>query len=83
MRRQDQDFDFRLNRLEAEWRTAYEASRAAGADFLALSARSDVKLAEVQEARRRLDEAEQLKAQMLARIERFEMITTRRLRANE
>jgi hypothetical protein len=83
MRRLDQDFEFRLNRLEAEWRVAYEASRLAGADFLTISASPDVRFAEVQKARQRLDAAEELKAQILAKIERFETIMTRRLQANE
>lgn len=83
MRRPDQEFDLRLSRLEAEWRVAYEASRTAGADFLALSASPDVKFAEVQAARRRLDQAEEQKVQILAKIERFETILTRRLLVNE
>jgi pyruvate kinase len=83
MRRSDEDFELRLSRLEAEWRVAYEASRAAGADFLALSASPDVRFAEVQAARRKLDEAEAQKAQIFAKIERFETIVTRRLRVNE
>jgi hypothetical protein len=72
MDKTDLDFDARLNSLEAEWRAACEASRAAGADFLALSASSQAKYAEVQLARRRLDRAEQMKSRVMTQIERLE-----------
>jgi len=70
------DCDARLNRLETEWRAACEASRAAGADFLALSASSQAKYAEVQRARRRLDQAEQMKARIMTQIERLEELVS-------
>jgi pyruvate kinase len=79
----DSDFDLRLSRLESEWRVAYEASHAAGADFLALSASPKVKFAEVQTARQRLNQAENLKAQIMAKIERLESVMTRRFELNE
>ena len=79
----DHDFERRLSSLEIEWRTAYEASCIAGADFLALSASPEVKITQVQEARRRLDQAEERKSQVLAKIERFEAAISRRLQINE
>jgi hypothetical protein len=83
MGRLDHDFDLRLSRLEKEWHLAYEASRLAGADFLALSASPKVKFAEVQKARRRLDQAEDLKAQIMVKIERLEHVMKRRFEVNE
>ena len=82
MGRLDLDFDLRLSRLEKEWHVAYEASRLAGADFLALSASPKVSFAEVQKARRRLDQAEDLKAQIMVKIERLEHVMKRRFEVN-
>ncbi len=79
----DGDFDLRLSHLEQEWHVAYEASRLAGADFLALSASPEVKFDEVQQARRRLDQAEELKAQLMMKIERLEHVMKRRFEVNE
>jgi len=83
MGRLDGDFDLRLSHLEREWSAAYEASRLAGADFLALSASPKVKFEEVQKARRRLDQAEALKAQIMIKIERLEHVMKRRFQVNE
>ena len=66
----DRDFDLRLSRL-------------AGADFLKLSASSEVKFAEVQKARYRLDQAEGWKAQIMTKIEQLEHIVKRRFEVNE
>ncbi len=77
------DFDLYLISLETEWRAAYEASRIAGADFLALSASPQVKFADLQKARNTLDQAEERKAQILSKIEHFEAAMTRRLQINE
>jgi pyruvate kinase len=79
----DGDLDLRWSHLEQEWRAAYEASRLAGADFLALSASPKVKFEEVQKARRRLDQAEDLKAQVMNKIERLELVMKRRFEVNE
>jgi pyruvate kinase len=81
--RLDDDFDLRLSHLEQEWHLAYEASRLAGADFLALSASPRVKFEEVQKARRRLDQAEDWKAQIMVKIERLENVMKHRFEANE
>ena len=83
MGRLDGDFDLRLSHLEQEWHLAYEASRLAGADFLALSASPKVKFEEVQQARRRLDQAEDLKAQIMLKIELLEHVMKRRYEVNE
>jgi pyruvate kinase len=79
----DSDLDLRLSQLEQEWHVAYEASRLAGADFLALSASPKVKFEEVQKARRRLDQAEHQKAQIMIKIERLEHVMKRRFEVNQ
>jgi pyruvate kinase len=79
----DSDLDLRLSQLEQEWHVAYEASRLAGADFLALSASPKVKFEEVQKARRRLDQAEDQKAQIMIKIERLEHVMKRRFEVNQ
>jgi len=83
MGRLDSEFDLRLSHLEREWSVAYEASLLAGADFLALAASPKVKFEEVQKARRRLDQAENLKAQIMVKIERLENVMKRRFEVNE
>ncbi len=83
MGRLDFDLDVRLSRLEQEWNVAYEASRRAGADFMALSTSPEVKFAEVQKARRRLDQAEESKAQIMVKIEQLEHVMQRRFEVNQ
>jgi pyruvate kinase len=83
MGRPDAEFDLRLSNLEQEWSAAYEASRLAGADFLALAASPKIRFEEVQEARRRLDQAESLKAQIMVKIERLEHLIKRRFEVNQ
>jgi len=77
------EFDLRLSSLESEWGQAYEASRAAGAEFLALSSSPKVKFVDVQMARARLDQAEQLKARIMAKIARLEETVIRASKAND
>jgi len=79
----DHDFEIHVMTLDTEWRVAYEASRIAGAEFLALSASPKVKFADLQKARSRLDQAEERKAQILSKIERFEAVMTQSLQINE
>ena len=79
----ENDFDLRLMTLEKEWGMAYEASRNANAHLETLSTGVGVESAAVAEARRRLEQAEALKAQVLAKIEHLEVITTRRFGALE
>ncbi len=77
------EFDLRLSSLESEWRQAYEASRAADAEFAALSASPKVKFVDVQLARTRLDQAEQLKARIMAKIECLEETVIRATKAKD
>jgi hypothetical protein len=77
------EFDLRLNSLESEWRQAYEASRAAGAEFIALSSSPKVKFVDVQMARTRLDRAEQLKARVMAKIASLEETVIRTSKAKD
>ncbi len=71
------DLDYRLSRLESEWRNACEFSRAADAEFAALSACNAVAFADLHSARARLDQAEQLKHQIMAKIERLDLAVRR------
>jgi hypothetical protein len=68
----DFDLDSQMNRLELEWRQAYEASIVARADYQSLAActSADADLQDL--ARERLDRAEALKARIMAKIERLE-----------
>jgi hypothetical protein len=77
------EFDLRLSALESEWAQAYEAGRAANAEFSALSATPKVKIVDVQMARTRLDQAEQLKARIMAKIARLEETVIRTSKAKD
>ena len=69
----DFDLDMQMDHLEQEWRQGYEAGIAARAAYqcLAASATDDVELLL---ARQRLDRAEALKANIMAKIKRLESI---------
>jgi hypothetical protein len=66
------DLDTQMNNLEREWRQGYEASIAARAEYQALAANRKAKAATLDAARERLDRAEDLKARIMAKIERLE-----------
>jgi hypothetical protein len=69
----DFDLDMQMDHLEREWRQGYEAGLAARAAFesLAASATTDAELLQV--ARQRLDRAEALKLEIMAKIKRLEI----------
>jgi hypothetical protein len=64
----DFDLDMQMDNLEQEWRQGYEAGIVARAAFqsLAASATTDAELLHV--ARQRLDRAEALKLEIMAKI---------------
>jgi hypothetical protein len=68
----DLDLDSQMSHLEREWRSAYESSIVARADYqiLAASAKASANLLDL--AAERLDRSEALKARIMARIERLE-----------
>lgn len=66
------DFDIEMNRLEFEWRQAYEASIAVRAEYQALAADRNAKMELLDAARERLDRAEAAKSRIMTRIERLE-----------
>jgi hypothetical protein len=68
----DFDLDMQMDNLEQEWRQGYEAGIAARAAYqsLAASATTDAELLHV--ARQRLERAEALKANIMAKIKRLE-----------
>jgi hypothetical protein len=68
----DMDFDVEMSRLESEWRQGYEASIAARATYQALAADRNVKLERLDAARERLERAEAVTGQIMAKIERLE-----------
>ena len=68
----DFDLDLHMNRLEGEWRQAYESSIVARADYQSLAASPKANVDLLDQARERLDRAEALKARIMAKIERLE-----------
>jgi ribosome modulation factor len=68
----DFDLDMQMDNLEKEWRQGYEAGIAARAAYqsLAASATTDAELLHL--ARQRLERAEALKANIMAKIKRLE-----------
>jgi hypothetical protein len=68
----DLDLDARMNKLELEWRQAYETSIVARADYQSLAAGPKANADLLDQARERLDRAEALKARIMAKIERLE-----------
>jgi hypothetical protein len=68
----DFDLDLHMNRLEGEWRQAYESSIVARADYQSLAASPKANADLLDQARERLDRAEALKARIMAKIERLE-----------
>ena len=68
----DFDLDTQMSRLEFEWRSGYEASIVARAEYEALAANRKASAASLDAARERLDRAEALKQRIMAKIERLE-----------
>ena len=68
----DFDFDTQMISLEFEWRQGYEASMVARAEYQALAANRKSNADALDGARERLDRAEDLKARIMAKIERLE-----------
>ena len=68
----DFDLDSRMSKLESEWRQAYESSLAARAELRALTQVAEAESFALQRACERLDQAEALKARIMAGIERLE-----------
>jgi hypothetical protein len=69
----DLDLDTQMNDLEREWRQGYEASIVARAEYQALAADRRASAAALDAAQERLDRTEELKAKILAKIERLEV----------
>jgi hypothetical protein len=72
------ELDVRMNTLETEWRQAYESSMSARADYQSLASGSKVNTDMLDRARERLERAEELKARILAKIQRLEAVLLRR-----
>jgi len=72
------DLDSQLSHLEAEWRDAYESGSVARAEFLAVMVSPEFKLSTFDQARDRLDRAEAVKVQIIARMDRLEADTIQR-----
>jgi hypothetical protein len=68
----DFEIDSQLNRLELEWRQAYEVSIIARADWSSLAASSTANAKWIGMARERLNCAEALKSRIMAKIESLE-----------
>ena len=63
-----------LNRqLEMEWLQAFEASVAARADYHHLAASDEADLDSIDRARERLERAEELKSQVMTKIDRLDI----------
>ena len=72
MRNLDFDLDTHMNKLELEWQQVYEASKAARDEYQALAAIPAVNTSRLDIARKRLDRAEAVKAQIWAKIQHLE-----------
>jgi hypothetical protein len=68
----DFDLDAQINNLEFEWRTVYDASMIARAEYQALVAKRSASAKALDGARERLERSEAKKARILAKIERLE-----------
>ncbi len=70
----DFDLDSQINNLELEWRSVYDASIIARAEYEALAAKSPGSAKALELAHARLERGEAKKARILAKIERLEDI---------
>jgi hypothetical protein len=68
----DLDLDAHVNKLEMEWRQAYEAGLIARDDYQALATSPKADTVLLQQARQRLDGIEGTKLRIMAKIERLE-----------
>jgi hypothetical protein len=68
----DLDVDLRMNRLELDWRSAYEDSISARADFESLTHSGAATAERAAKASARLEAADAAKAHILAEIECLE-----------
>ncbi len=68
----DFDLDSKMISLETEWRTAYDASIVARADYQSLAASPQANADLMDRAQERLERAEALKARIMGKIERLE-----------
>jgi hypothetical protein len=68
----DFDLDGQMSHLEAEWRQAFETSIAARAEVQALGTTRKLNPFALAKAHARLEHAENLKARIMAKIERLE-----------
>ena len=68
----DFDLDSQMSSLETEWRQAYETGIAARAELQSLAAIRKPNASLIAKAHARLEHAENLKARIMAKIERLE-----------
>jgi len=68
----DFDLDSRMSSLESEWRQAYETGIAARAELQSLAAIRQPNASLLAKAHARLEQAENVKARIMAKIERLE-----------
>ena len=66
------DLDTKINDLEGEWRSAYDASIVARADYQVLAANRSASVELLDAARERRERAESKKACIMGKIERLE-----------
>lgn len=66
------DADLQISVLEREWRSAYEASIAARAQYQVLARQQGVSAESLDQALERLDRAEAQKAKIMLKIEQLE-----------
>lgn len=72
------DFDSRVNKLETEWREAFEANLMARAAYHALTASRSSDLDSLDRARERLERSEALKGHIMNKIDQLERRFQRR-----
>ena len=72
------DFDSRVNRLELEWREAFEANLMARAAYHALTASRYADVDSLDRARESLERSEALKSHILNKIDQLERRFQRR-----
>jgi hypothetical protein len=68
----DFDLDSQMSHLETEWRQAYETGIAARAELQSLTSIREPNASLMAKAHARLEHAENLKARIMAKIERLE-----------
>jgi hypothetical protein len=66
------DLDSRVNKLELEWREAFEASLTARARYRALSSQSRIDIDELDQAKECLEQCEARKSRVMDKIDQLE-----------